>query len=296
MANETTTTTMTGAINTSLIASGMLAYAIDEPVALQYLRQEPVAGRGTKTAAFAVPTKASAAGAITEGTGLTTTFVALTFANTTVAISEVGLQRRVTKLAARTNVLGAEEATYQFVIEDGGRLCVEKMETDAWAQWANASTSTGTSGSAYQIADFANAISQLAINKARGNPVALLTTTQMKNLRAALVASTAVVFTTGAANQVLERTMDNGYCGSLFGVPIWTSNLAATSGADKIGVVMIDGDARPANAATGLAMGWMPEPEQVSVPMLTGRDIAVTAAYGVAEISDFNYVKQVSIA
>lgn len=90
MANETTTTTMTGAINTSVIAKVMNNYAIDANVMLPNMRMEPVSG--TKTAAFNIPTKSTGVAAITEATAMSN--AALTFANTTVAVSEVGIDRK----------------------------------------------------------------------------------------------------------------------------------------------------------------------------------------------------------
>lgn len=287
---DTTTTTMTGSINTSLIAKAMLSYAIDEPVALGYLRMEPIAGLGgTKTAAFQVATKSTSVAATSEDS---LTPAALTTANTTVAVSEVGILRRISKLAARTNVFG-EPGTYQFAADDGAKLCVEKMETDAWAQWTNASTSVGTSGAAMTIADAANAVSQLAINKARGDVVFLLTATQVKNLRAAFAATTAVVFT--GAQSLLAKARDDGYCGTLFGIDVWVSNLGTASGSNTPGVIMVDGNRYPQNASTGVALGWMPEMETGYATDLSGRDVLVTAAYGLGEISDFNYVKVLTV-
>jgi len=294
MANESTTTTITGIITTSYIARTLLNYAIDPFVAFSRLRMEPVTGQGTKTAAFAVPTKDTALSAIiTEATGLTAT--AMDFANTTVAVAEVGILRQITKLARRTNILG-ESGLYQFLIEDGGRMCMEKHETDAWAQWDNASTVAGLSGQALTLSNLAAAISQRAINKAKGNAVFFLTTTQTSNMRSAVLSTDATAFASGSANELLHVTQDDGYVGRFFGVPIFTNTLAATSGVDKVGVLMTDGEMSPANAATGCAMGWMPEPESVNTPELPGYKVAITMAYGLGEINDYQYTKLVTIA
>ena len=291
MANESTTATLVGSINTSVIRKVMSNYAIDPVTALPRMRIEPIAGEGTATAAFTTVTKASAA-AITEGTGLSNT--ALTTAKTTVAISEVGILRQVTKLGARTNVMG-EAGVYEWIINDGYKLCMEKFDTDAWAQWANASTSVGTSGAAFTLANFAAGVSQLTINKADGPYVALLSSFQARDLRAAVAASSAPILQALGFDQVAMRTGVNGYLGAPMGVPTYTSNLAASASSDKVGVFMVDGYLKPENAATGVALGWMPEPEVVGTPALPGRQIAVTVAYGMAEISDFNYVKAVTV-
>lgn len=291
MANESTTATLVGSINTSVIRKVMSNYAIDPVTALPRMRIEPIAGEGTATAAFTTVTKASAA-AITEGTGLSNT--ALTTAKTTVAISEVGILRQVTKLGARTNVMG-EAGVYEWIINDGYKLCMEKFDTDAWAQWANASTSVGTSGANFTLANFAAGVSQLTINKADGPYVALLSSFQARDLRSAVAASSAPILQALGFDQVAMRTGVNGYLGAPMGVPTYTSNLAAAASSDKVGVFMVDGYLKPENAATGVALGWMPEPEVVGTPALPGRQIAVTVAYGMAEISDFNYCKAVTI-
>lgn len=291
MANETTTTTLVGSINTSVIQKVMLNYAIDPVTALPRMRIETIAGQGTATAAFTVPTKATA-GAVTEGTGMSNT--ALTTAKTTVAVSEVGILRQPTKLSARTNVMG-EQGTYIFIVEDGTRLCMEKFDTDAWAQWANASTSVGTSGANFTLANFAAGVSQLTINKAVGDYVCMLSSFQGRDLRNACVASSAPLLQALGFANVAMRTGQGGYMGAPMGVPTYTSNLAASASSDKVGVFMVDGYLNPANAATGVALLWMPEPEFLGTPSLTGRQIAVTTAYGMAEVQDFNYTKIVTI-
>lgn len=293
MANETTTTTITGAINTSYIEPLMLKYAIDAAVALPFARVSNVRGRGTKTAQFYVPTKASAA-ALTEGTDAANTALTIS-AGTTIAVAEVGIVRNVQKLAVRTNVMGEAELL-QFVVEDGTQLVVEKMETDMWAVFTNASTSVGTSTTAFTLANYAAGLSQLGINKARGRAVALLSAKQASDLRDAILASGSAIFSNGAEKGLLSQVADDGYVGELFGANIWMSNLALTSGSDKIGCFMIDGSKYPQNAPVGMALGWMPEVESLPDPSLRGLEIAVTAAYGFAEISDFNYVKIVTRA
>lgn len=291
---ETTATTVTGFINTSLISKVLGAYALDANVALQHMRMERIDGQGSKTAAFAKTTKSTATTGLTDGTAMTSD--ALTTTNATVAAAEVGIYRIITKMAARFTVLGSEDAMYAFAIEDGVKLCLEKMETDAWAQWTNASTSTGTSGADLTLAAYAGGVSQLFINKARGPFVCLLSGTQIKNLRAALVSSAAAHLATGAGSSIMDRTGDDGSCGSYLGIPIFASNLAATSGGDKLGCFMVDGLANPQYAATGIALGWMPEAEFVGSPSYPARSIAVTAAYGLGEINDFCYVKITTVA
>lgn len=292
MANETTTTTMGGVINSSLISKVLLSYQIDPFVAFPTIRMEQIPA-GTKTLAMALPTKGSA-GSISEGTAMSNT--ALTFNNTTITAAEYGVLRLVTKLAARTNILGEAE-TYQFVVQDGTRLCLEKFETDVWAQWASASTSVGTSNTTMTIANAASAISYLPINKAVGPFVMHLSTQQARDLRAALAATTGTVWASQNVD-LLNVVGPDGYAGMFMGVPVFTSNLAATANAsvDKVGVVMVNGAKNPSHAATGCGYLWMPEDEQVGTPSYPGRQMAVTMAYGLAEVVDGYYTKIVTTA
>lgn len=290
MANETTTATVTGGINSSFIAKVMSNYAIDANVLLPHERYEPVAN-GTGTAAFTSTTKGSAA-AITEASGMSNT--ALTQANTTVAASEVGVLRQITKKAGRFHVLG-DAGLFNFAVEDGRKLVLEKMETDALAQFANASTSQGTSGANFTIANALGGISQLSINKARGRKVMVLSTFQARDLRAAIGASAAPILQFIGGAQLLAGPDDMGFTGTFAGVPTYETNLAVAASSDKVGAIFIDGFTNPENAPTGCALGWMPEMETIGTPELPGKRVAVTACYGFGEISDFNYCKFVTI-
>lgn len=290
MANESTATTVTGLIHTSFISKVLMQYPIDANVLLPRLRYEQVAN-GSGTAAFAVATKASAA-AITDGTGLSNT--AATFANVTATASEFGILRHVTKKAARFNMLG-EAGLHAWVVEDGAKLCMELMETNALAQFANASTSVGTSGANMTIGNMAGAISQASINKARGNGGFTLSTYQARDLRAAVASSSAPILQHIGGDRVLQGPDDTGFTGTFMGKPVYETNLAATASSDKVGAYHIDGYSNPSHAPIGCALGWMPEPEQISTPQMPGTQIAVTACAGFVETMDASYVKIVTV-
>lgn len=290
MANESTTTTVTGGINTSFIAKVMSNYAIDVNVFLPRARYEQVSN-GTGTAAFVSTTKGSAA-AITEASGMSNT--ALTQANTTVAASEVGVLRQITKKAGRFHVLGDAGLT-NFAVEDGRKLVLEKMETDGLAQFTNASTSQGTSGANFTVANASNGISQLSINKARGKKLMIISTFQARDLRNQVAASAAPILQFIGGDRLMAGPDEMGFTGTFAGVPVYETNLALTASSDKVGAILIDGYSNPENAPVGCALGWMPEMEMIGTPELPGRRIAVTACYGWGEISDFNYCKFVTI-
>ena len=80
------------------------------------------------------------------------------------------------------------------------------------------------------------------------------------------------------------------------GVPTYSTTLATASGANSIGAHFVDGAKNPAGAATGVALGWQPEVSSVIDPAFSGgTKMAVTMAYGMVEVLDGAYVKDVTI-
>lgn len=289
MANESGTSAVTGWINTSVIQQLVHWYLFDNLPVQKMVYAQPIRGQGTATAAFNRVTKQTAlSGTITELTGLANT--AFQTAKVTATIAEVGILRQFTKLVEQTNLYGPEGLHMQ-ALQDGVNMCLEKYETDCMGQAANASTTVGTSGAAFTVANFAAGISQLTINKAVGPYVAILTSTQVKNLRAEVAASGAGVFAAGLGNEVMKPVGTDGYVGNFFGVPAYTNNLGTVSGANTLGMFMTDGNRNPAYAPFGAALGWMPEPASLINPVFSGGlQLAVTMAYGHIEIQDGAYV------
>jgi hypothetical protein len=271
-------------------------YAIDPNPAQMHVRIEALPP-ATLTLAFSTITKDTAlSGTITEGTGVSQVVLDTTKASATVA--EVGIMRQFTKLEERTNMLGQAGLLEQAVV-DGGKMCREKFETDCQAQFANASTSAGTSGSAFKLADVGSALAQHTVNKSIGQLYAVLPATAAKQLRNEVLGSGATWLATGAGNDLLQRTNVDGFMGEILGVPHFVSaSLAGTSGADSIGVYGVDGQiaGQEENAPTGCALAWYPEVATWSNPTFSGgTQIAITMAYGLVEIVDFGYVKVTTI-
>lgn len=292
MAAETTVSTIAGRINNSYLSDVMLDYAIDAAVIGQFMRVENLAGKGTNIARFGKTVK-DTAGAITEGTAMSNT--ALDATATSVTAAEVGILRNPTKLAMRSAAMSEDEFV-AWVVEDGTKLCIEKFETDLAARFASASNSVGVTTTAFTLAQFAAGVSRLGISKAKGRAVFIGSGKQAADIRDALMSTTATVFASGQANNILQKTGDDGYVGNLMGTDFWQTNLCplANADADRVGCFLIDAAAKPENAAIGVALLWMPELEQVNDPALTGRKMSVSMAYGEGEVEDFNYVKAVS--
>ena len=294
MANESGTSAVTGSINTSVIQQLLHWYLGDNFPTQKLSHIQPIRGTGTATAAFSRVTKQTAlSGTITELTGLSNTVFQT--AKVTAAIAEVGVLRQFSKLGEFSNLFGPD-GLHLIALRDAIFMCLEKFETDCMAQFVNASTTVGTSGAAYTVANFAAGISQLTINKAQPPYVAVLTATQVKNLRAEIASSGAGVFAAGLGNDVMKPVGTDGYVGNFFGVPSYTNNLATASGANSVGAHMTDGNANPAYAAFGVALGWMPEMASIINPVFSGGlQMAVTMAYGHVEIQDGAYVGDVTI-
>lgn len=292
MASESGTAAVTGLINTSIIEELVHWYLLDAFPAQKHVYIKDLS-KGTKTQAFSRITKQTAlSGTITELTGLSNTVFGST--NVTAAVAEVGILRQFTQLGQFTNILGPD-GLLMAAVQDGINMCLEKFETDICGQWTNASTSVGSTGTAFTVANYAAGVSQFAINKAQGPYVAILTTKQASDLRADVVSSGAAIFAAGAGADLMKPVGADGLVGTFFGVPAYTNNLGTVSGADTIGVFMTDGNRNPKYASTGMALAWMPRAWSLENPVFSGGvQLAITMAYGGVEITDGSYVKIVT--
>jgi hypothetical protein len=292
MAGESTSTTLTGWYTTEL-SKRVEMYPIDPNCAQKFVYIEGLDGQG-KIKAFSRITKDTAlSGNITEGTGLSNT--ALDTDQVTATVAEFGIMRQFTKLGERTNMLGTD-GLIAVAYQDGVAMCLERFESLVWAQFANASTSVGTTGAAFTVANVVQAQSQHVVNKSRGEVVGFLPATAGKNLRQDVVATGAAVFANGAAGGLLERPDPQGFMGSFLGTAHYTNNLGTASGADTIGAYMVNGSQAGSTYSTGVALGWMPEAALLQQPTFSGgTQIAVTMALGMVEVHDAGYVKTTTI-
>lgn len=292
MASESGTAAVTGLINTHIIEQLVHWYLLDAFPAQKFVYIKDLSP-GTKTQAFPRITKQTAlSGTITELTGLSNTV--FQSSNVTATIAEVGVLRQFTKLGQRTNILG-QDGVLMAAARDAINMCLEKFETDVCAQWTNASTSVGSSGTAFTVANYASGLSQLAINKAQGPYAGILTTKQASDLRADVVTSGAAIFAAGEGAGLMKPVGSDGFVGTFFGVPAYCNNLGTVSGADTLGAFLTDGNRNPAFASTGVALGWMPEASALENPVFSGGlQMAMTMAYGIVEVTDGSYVKIVT--
>lgn len=297
MAGETTVATLVGWYQTQLLSKAVAPYAKDPIAAVYHCRAEQVP-QGTDAYAFSTETKDTALStSILESTGLANTAYDTTKASATVA--EYGVLRQSTKKAEKTNMLGGDGLLERFLI-DGSFLCYEKMETDAWAEFTNASTSVGTAGQAMKYTDLGLMVAQHTVNKSVGELVGFLHASAMKNVRQDILGAGAALLSTGIANGLLGRGRSDGFQGH-FMMDLYSGNLGLASGADKISAAMVSASLPgndPVNCPIGLAISWLPEASPVwkNPTFSGGNQVAITACVGYKEIVDFPYVKQLSIA
>ena len=298
MSGETTVSTLAGYFHTQRIDALTAPYAIDPFCCINHVRVAEVP-QGSKVVGFPTITKDTAlSGTITEATGLSNT--AYDTAKTSATVAEVGVLRQSTKLSERQNLYGPGGLLMEF-LDDGVKMSLEKAETDVCAEWANASTSVGTSGAAFTIADVGSALAQHTINKSNAPLLGYLHATAGKNLRNEVLGSGASWLSTGAGNSVLQRTNADGYMGSFLGIELYTNNLGVAATADKVSCFFVSAslpgnDKR--NCPTGMAVAWMPEATPIFYnPVLSGgMQVAITRAYGLVEVIDYAYVKAATIA
>lgn len=297
MSGETTVATLAGYFHTQLIDKLSAPYAIDPFCSMNHVRVAQVP-QGTVAVSFNTKTKDTALSTtIVEATGLANT--AWDTAKATATSAEVGVLRQATARSQFQNLYGAEGLLADF-IDDGIKMCHEKMETDVNAEWTNASTSVGTSTSTFKLADLGSALAQHTINKSQGSLYGYLHATAGKNLRNEVLGSGATWLGTGAGNGLFQRTNADGFMGEILGIPLYTNNLGLASSSDKISCIMVDGGA-PGQAeycATALAIAWLPKASPIFAnPTFSGgMQVAITTAYGTVEVVDHPYVKALTIA
>lgn len=288
----TTTTTVTEIVNAEWIDPLIADYAKDEIVIAELAREADLRGKATKTVAFPIWEKDTAADITTEGT---TTLSAndLTLAETTVTVAQVGILREPTKLAERANLLG-EAGLVEYIAQDGGYLCMEMLEDDLAGLFPSITASVGTSGSDLTIGNMLEALGKRRTNKARGVPVFVLDDQQTVDYQNGLGTTTGT-FWTGGTGQSSMTSRSDGKLGAFLDAEVRYTNLTdtANAGADVVGALLNVGSKE---ASLGVAILWMPELDKELNVAKSTRLYAVNFCYGAGLINDNNSVKLVTDA
>ncbi len=230
-----------------------------------------LAGRGSLTAEFTKWPVLSASD-LTDGTDLTSnTDVNPTSVSATA--DEAGLKVTVTRLHLAASIVNLDDYATQL-----GRAVAQKIEVDLAAEFADFTTSVGTTTADLTNAQFLSAIYEFE-NKnimSRGDPVAILHPIQVADLRTSIAALTGSVFggqnPAGAAGGMMRM----GQSFDLYGVNISTSTncAAVNTAADRQGALFPRGNSI---VFSGL---WASRVDVEFDASLRGFELVATSAYG----------------
>lgn len=271
MANESTTTTLNDLLP-AITAEAM--FVAGERSIMRGLVKNYNLGTGSgKTITVPIYPLQTAA-SLTEGNEV---------ANT--AVSTDGATLTVTTAAIRTLVTDlAVASSASNVVADLGRLFGEaiarKIDTDLLALFGGFAGSVGDASTALSAATVAKAAATL---RARGVPVQDLACVVNPYVAYDLKANLTNTFANPNAGMLQNEAMMTGYVGTLFGIPVYESNLIANNGTtgDYVGGVFH-------REALGLAMIGDIMIETQRRASYLGTDIIGACHYGVGELYD-NY-------
>ena len=187
--------------------------------------------------------------------------------------SEVGLATTVSDVLIEVSLLDALPYCSSVI----ARSVAEKWETDVAALMDDFSNVT-TAGSTLTPADLLKAVSALEQRDIPGPYVAYLHPKQTGELRAELVATTAIFDATQASG--ISGPNTSGVFGTLYGVPIFQTSLVVSTSGLRGGAVFARGQ------ALGAYELWAPRVEVQRFATLRGFKVVGSACYGLIEVSD----------
>jgi N4-gp56 family major capsid protein len=212
------------------------------------------------------------AASVTEGDEVTNTAVSTSGA--TLTVSTAAIRTLVTDLAIASSASN--------VVGDLGRLFGEalarKIDTDLLALFSGFSGSVGAADAALSAATIAKAAATL---RAGGVPAQDLACVVNPYVAYDLKANLTNTFANPNAGLIQNEAMATGYVGTLFGIPVYESNLIANNGTagDYVGGVFH-------REALGLAMVGDIMIETQRRASFLGTDVVASAHYGVGELYD----------
>lgn len=253
MAGETISSSLAGTIYAKVIENLVIAYQYDNLTVTPFFRQASIAGQATTTAAFPRYVKSGSvpASVATEATSITPT--EMTTTSTDIAVSRIGMARKVSSSAVEDSVVGRALGVEGLVL-DAARLYGEYFDTTATALFSSVTATVGASGTSLALPTMVNLIGSQRVNKARGPMVISLHDNQLKQLQQAQIQSTATAW-----DKFYEPMGDGGQFGGYFmGAQIWASGLNPTSTGDRLGACWVDGQAAAAYCAFGFVVKRLP--------------------------------------
>jgi hypothetical protein len=276
MAGETTTTSVTETIYTTIITDRILRELRPLSVMRPFFRTatpgNSLSYDFTKLDDMAITNVETPA----EAQDLTNREVTTDKVRVTASVKAI--MASVTDLAQRVSLLDVMSEV-QGVL---ARTMAEKWEVDAAANLANFSNVT-TAAATLTVSDIQKAIAALEQRDVTQSLVTVLHPKQAGELRADLIAQSGTYWSrSGAADSGLDRYHQVGLVGSLFGVPIYQTSVVPTSdaGAKYAGAMFVGGE------ALGLLQLWdvKTELQRDASKLLT--EIVLSNCYGFVEIDD----------
>lgn len=315
MANEVTGTTVNDVIYSAVIEAVLLSALSERANAIMLARESSLIGKPSN--ALDIPVMDSYWGSpADDGVGVDTEFNAteatelsntgVTTSKVTVTAAEYGVAHELTDNVSEDSVdgidlLGTLEGTMMGVL-------ALAMEDDMLAQFANLSSSVGTSGSDLTVAQLLAAQTGIRVRGgiAPDGLAYVLDNQQGDDVEAALIATNAAqAVYAQAADRLLAYSpsanngMDNREIMRFRGYPVIVSGLTdtANAAADVVGACFIPSSARNDEHAT-YAQVWkrLPRFETERHAKKRTTDLVATARWGVAELRDGTGTKIVTDA
>lgn len=288
MADEVTWANLKGEYSYEyrILAENIVAALYETLEIRNYTKNKSLAGAQTNAERFpATPTLS--AGALTEGTDLTTN-TAFAPTQVTLTVGEVGLKMLITDLMAQAGVV--EMAHYG---QEMGKAVGEKRTSDLIALGAGFSNSVGATTQDMTEAYYLAAIAQLRGAKVPTPYVGVLHTTSFFSELVGSIGSTfSALATQGtsvrAGSNDLPGSGDSGVVGEVFGTTLLVSPLVGEDGSADKENFMYNPD------AIGYVSKWETRVEADRKPSARGTEFVTTAAYAVGEISDVRGVRIIS--
>lgn len=308
MANETTTSTMAGGINASLVQPTVILALSERPgLAVRVCREFDLTGQGTGTAK--IPTQTSYWGAPQDrGAGVDTEFdgaegtdagnTAFTLGNIPISTPEYVVAHALSDSAQEDLALD-DAAILSLMTTTMVNVLQIALDDDLVAMFAGLSQGVGTSGTDLSLAQALSATHGIIRRGANCEAMEfVLDPEQVENIRTAILS-------TNAAASVLQITADRligfqrmdgqsrgqGRVMMLDGCLVTLSGLTdtANTGADVVGAAFVPTSAyNDANGATTFGLAWKRLPRLEFERRAKGRatDIVVSMRAGLAELQD----------
>lgn len=272
-------------VNAEFISNTIIAYVWDSPVIASNARYQSLVNVKSPTASFPRQVKGPTAisTVATETTAMATS--AITFTDTNITVSRYGLARGITLSSEEDNQLG-EMIYNQMFVEDAARLYGELFDTLVAAQFANASSSIGTTTVALTIATMMQVPAAQRNKKVRGKQVMILHDLQLAQLHNSQSAAVSTTY-----DRFYDINADTSqYGGRVLGVDVWSSGLVPTANAaaDRRGAIFAVGSAQggdDAYSAFAFCMKRLPTSETDKIVLEDTKIWVTTARVGAGTVA-----------